>query len=124
VPTGGTARQILHKVSGTDYDTAWVDRDAEYSLTDASTVAINWNNGNAQYLEAMAGDRTLTFANPVNGAFYSLRLKSSGGSRTPTFPTVTWLVGSAPGAVASGKNLIVGLWRSNGVYYGVYKVEA
>ncbi len=60
---------------------------ALYTLTDGATIAVDWNNGNAQQV-TLGGNRTMTFANPVAGARYLLFIKQDAtGSRTLTLPT-------------------------------------
>lgn len=68
-----------------------------YALTDGATVAIDWQNGVNQAV-TIAGNRTLTFSNPVAGATYCVKVtQDSSGSRLLTFPsTVKWAGGSAP----------------------------
>jgi hypothetical protein len=68
-----------------------------YALTDSATIAVDWNNSHNQYV-TVAGNRTLTFSNPVAGSIYSVKItQDSTGSRTITWPsTVKWAGGSAP----------------------------
>ena len=57
-----------------------------YTLTDAATVTVNWNNGNVQYLLMTSGvgaSRTINFTNGVAGGKYTLILKQDAtGSQT------------------------------------------
>ena len=68
-----------------------------YTLTDAATVAIDWNVSQTVELTA-GGNRTLTMANPVAGETYRVTIiQDSTGSRLITWPsTVKWAGGSAP----------------------------
>jgi hypothetical protein len=68
-----------------------------YALTDAATVAVDWNNGNVQSV-TLVGNRTFTFANGQDGARYVLIIKQDAtGSRTVTWPaSVRWATGAAP----------------------------
>ena len=55
-------------------------------LTDGATIAVDWNNGNTQSV-TLGGNRTFTFANGQDGAFYTLILRQDAtGSRTVTWP--------------------------------------
>lgn len=44
---------------------------AAYALTDAATIAVDWNNANVQGVR-LGGNRTITFSNQKNGAIYTL----------------------------------------------------
>jgi hypothetical protein len=68
-----------------------------YTLTDAATVAVDWNVSHNQSV-TFAGNRTFTFSNPVAGETYSVTIiQDATGSRTATWPsTVVWAGGSAP----------------------------
>ncbi|MBF0331636.1 MAG: hypothetical protein HQL17_06835 [Candidatus Omnitrophica bacterium] len=68
-----------------------------YALTDAATIAVDWNNGNLQYV-TLGANRQITFSNPVAGAKYTLVLiQDVTGSRTITsWPAVLWSGGVAP----------------------------
>ena len=69
----------------------------ENVLTDGATVAVDWNLSQNQKV-TVAGNRTLTFSNPVAGEVYSIKIKQDAtGSRTITWPpAVKWAGGSAP----------------------------
>jgi hypothetical protein len=79
--------------------TGWVPYAAvgRYPLTDGATIAVDWTNSNIQYV-TLGGNRTFTFANPLDGARYILVIKQDAtGSRTITWPaTVRWGGGTAP----------------------------
>src|SRR5687768_3871372 len=68
-----------------------------HTLTDGSTVAVDWNNSQNQTLTP-GGNRTLTFANGLAGSTYSLTItQAATGSRLITWPSsVKWAGGSAP----------------------------
>ena len=67
------------------------------ALTDNVTIAIDWFSGAIQTV-TIAGNRTLTFANPTEGACYTLYIKQDAtGSRTITWPAgIVWRGGQAP----------------------------
>lgn len=91
-----------------------------FSLTDGATIALDWNNGNAQYV-TIAGNRTFTFANPISGGRYEIIvIQDATGSRTLTWPTIKWAGGSAPTlTTAGGKADVIALTYINGSYYAV-----
>jgi len=92
---------------------------ARYALTDGATIALDWNNSNVQSV-TLAGNRTFTFANPKDGGRYLIALKQDAtGSRTVTWPTITWAGGSAPTlTTTANKTDLITLVYLNGVYYG------
>jgi len=70
---------------------------------DGATIAIDFDHKHAKtiFVDALGGNRTLTFANPIKGGHYSIKLLQDGtGSRTVTWPssgvTINWSGGSAP----------------------------
>ena len=91
---------------------------AEYALTYAANIEINWNNGSTQYV-VLTGNTTFTFVNPVNGQVYRIRVtQDATGSRTVTWPTITWAGGSVPTlTTTANKSDIITLLYSNGAYY-------
>jgi hypothetical protein len=90
-----------------------------YQLTDESTIAIDWSNGNTQYVALSDVGRTITFSNPVEGEVYRLLIIQTGGSKTiTTWPTIKWAAGSAPTlTITDGKTDIVTLLYANSIYY-------
>jgi hypothetical protein len=90
-----------------------------YALTDAATIAVDWNNGQLQRV-TLGGNRTFTFANPVEGQKYMLFLTQDGtGSRTVTWPTIKWRGGSAPTlSTAASKIDVITLVYQNSTYWG------
>lgn len=91
---------------------------AIYALSDSATIALDWANGNIQYV-TLGGNRTFTFANPVEGNKYMIFLTQDGtGSRTVTWPTIRWRGGSAPTlTTTASKTDIIALVYVNGAYY-------
>lgn len=91
-----------------------------FSLTDGATIALDWNNGNIQYV-TLAGNRTLTFANPKEGSIYKLFLKQDAtGTRLITWPTVMWNNADVEPVLSTAVNRMdeIVLTYVNGVYYG------
>ena len=90
-----------------------------FGLTDGGTIALDWNNSNVQSV-TIAGNRTFTFANPKEGGRYLILLKQDAtGSRTVTWPTITWAGGTAPTLTTTGnKTDIITLIYANSTYYG------
>lgn len=91
-----------------------------FTLTDGATVAIDFDNSKMQQV-TLGGNRTFTFANPLNGATYILLVKQDGtGSRTVTWPTIRWSGGSPPTltTTASKADMIGIVWDGTD-YFGV-----
>ena len=65
--------------------------------TDAATITMDWNIGGAHSV-TLGGNRTIAWANPLDGQFIFVFLRQDGtGSRTVTWPaTVSWASGTAP----------------------------
>lgn len=91
-----------------------------FGLTDGATIALDWNNGNVQSV-TLAGNRTFTFANPVDGGRYSILLRQDAtGSRTITWPgTVLWSGGTAPTltTTANKTDIVTFIWNGTS-YFG------
>ena len=89
-----------------------------------TTVTLDWNNGNVQYIVLANGAQTFTFANPLDGGRYNLILKqpSSGAAGTVSWPgTVLWPSGNIPGlSTANNKVDIISFVydATNTKYYG------
>lgn len=90
-----------------------------FALTDGGTIALNWNNGNDQSV-TIAGNRTFTFANPIDGGRYLIKLKQDAtGSRTITWPTITWKGGTAPTlTTTANKTDFIYLYYDGTSYFG------
>jgi hypothetical protein len=66
------------------------------ALTYASTITVNWQNGNVQSV-TLTGNPTITFSNGQDGGRYILIVKQDGtGSRTVTWSNANWPGGTAP----------------------------
>ena len=116
---------VEHGTDGVHGATARASMDAmpagAYELTDGATIPIDWDNGATQYVVLGASGRTVTFANPVNGAVYRFIIIQDGsGSQTiTTWPTIKWAGGAAPTLSTTAAYIdIVTLLYCNGVYYG------
>jgi len=92
---------------------------AVFTLTDAATIALDWDNGNVQKV-TLAGNRTFTFADPKAGARYMIELIQDGtGSRTITWPTIKWQDGSAPTlTTTAGKTDLIFITWDGTDYFG------
>jgi len=88
------------------------------SNTDAAIVAMDFNNGVNQKV-TVAGNRTLTFSNPVEGATYGIMIKQDAvGSRTITWPsTVKWAGGTAPTLTSTASRTDVVYFMYTGSYF-------
>jgi hypothetical protein len=90
-----------------------------YELTDGATIALDWNDGNVQYV-TLGGNRALTFSNPQDGGRYLLLIIQDGtGSRTITsWPTISWRGGSEPTlTTTASKADFIPVVYINGIYY-------
>lgn len=85
----------------------------QYSLTG---TAIDPANGTIQY-KTLGANTTFT-ESLANGEFVTLMI-DDGANRTVTWPTITWIGGSAPVLQTSGYNVIE-LWQVNGTLYGAF----
>jgi hypothetical protein len=87
-----------------------------------TTVTLDWDNGNCQAITLANGAQTFTFANPLSGGRYILKLKqpASGAAGTVTWPgTVLWSGGTAPTlTVTNNKTDIVTLYYDGANYFG------
>lgn len=90
-----------------------------HQLVDNSIIAIDWSNGNTQYVELSDVGRAVTFDNPIDGEVYRLIIIQTGGSKTiTTWPTIKWAGGSPPTLTTTdGKTDIVTLLYINSTYY-------
>ena len=85
----------------------------QYSLT--GTV-IDPANGTIQY-KTLSANTTFT-ESLSDGEFVTLMI-DDGSAYTITWPTTTWIGGSAPTLITSGYNVIE-LWQVNGTLYGAF----
>lgn len=87
--------------------------EAQYSLTG---TAIDPANGTIQY-KTLGANTTFT-ESLADGEFVTLMI-DDGAGYTITWPTTTWVGGSAPTLETTGYNVIE-LWHVNGVLYGAF----
>ena len=87
--------------------------EAQYSLTG---TAIDPANGTIQY-KTLAANTTFT-ESLADGEFVTLMI-DDGSAYTVTWPTTTWVGGSAPTLGTTGYN-VIHLWHINGVLYGAF----
>ena len=85
----------------------------QYSLTG---TAIDPSNGTIQY-KTLGASTTFT-ESLANGEFVTLMI-DDGAGYTITWPTTTWVGGSAPTLGTSGYN-VIHLWHINNVLYGAF----
>lgn len=85
----------------------------QYNLTG---TLIDPNNGTIQYKTLGANT---TFTHALNSGEFVTLMIDDGNANTITWPTTTWVGGSAPTLETSGYNIIE-LWRVNGVLYGAF----
>jgi hypothetical protein len=89
------------------------------TLTDSSTLTVDWNAGNTQSLTLSTSNSALTFANGQAGADYKLILKQDGtGGRTVSWPAaVQWPGGVAPTLTISANSADVVNFIYDGTHY-------
>jgi hypothetical protein len=88
-------------------------KEQQYSLTG---TAIDPSNGTIQY-KTLSANTTFT-ESLSDGEFVTLMI-DDGTGYTITWPTTTWVGGSAPTLATSGYN-VIHLWHINGVLYGAF----
>lgn len=111
--TGAGATAVLTTTG--IFDTGYYDN----GNSGAGTVAINWTNGMTQKV-TLTGNPTFTFANPISGTYFRLNLIQDGtGSRTVTWPTITWKGGAAPTlTTTAGKTDLCSFFYNGSAYFG------
>ena len=109
---GGSATEIFTvNTGGVTFEKAIEEQ--QYSLT--GTV-IDPSNGTIQY-KTLAANTTFT-ESLSDGEFVTLMI-DDGSAYTVTWPTTTWVGGSAPTLETTGYNVIE-LWQVNGTLYGAF----
>ena len=88
-------------------------KEQTYNLTGTD---IDPNNGTIQY-KTLTANTTLT-ESIANGQFVTLMI-DDGAGYTITWPTTTWVGGSAPTLETTGYNIIE-LWQVAGTLYGAF----
>lgn len=88
-------------------------QEQQYNLTGTN---INPANGTIQYV-TLTGNITLT-ESLADGQYVTLMIDDGAGF-TITWPTITWVGGTAPTLVTTGYNVIE-LWQVNGTVYGAF----
>lgn len=109
----------LYTKAGDDDEVRWIQPRSAESLADGATINIDWEDASTQYV-TLGGNRTLQFDNPVNGGVYVLIITQDGtGSRTVTWPTISWPGGSAP-TLSTGANDVdmFAFVYANSTWYG------
>jgi hypothetical protein len=110
--TAGTGRfTTLNATGKTTFDAEIEEQ--QYSLTG---TAIDPSNGTIQY-KTLSANTTFT-ESLTDGEFVTLMI-DDGSAYTITWPTTTWVGGSAPTLETTGYNVIE-LWHVNGVLYGAF----
>jgi hypothetical protein len=88
-------------------------KEQAYELTGTD---IDANNGTIQY-KTLAANTTFT-ESILNGQFLTLMI-DDGAGYTVTWPTISWVGGSAPTLETTGYNIIE-LWQVAGTLYGAF----
>ena len=84
-----------------------------YTITDGASVDLDPDNGMIQQW-TLGANRTATESLTTG---QSVMLMVSAGSYTLTFPTITWVGGTAPTLAASGYTVIE-IWKTASTLYG------
>lgn len=88
-----------------------------FTITDGASVDIDPANGGMQFW-TLGDNRTATATNFTNGQSITLHV-ADGTAYAVTWPTMTWVGGSAPTLPTTGYAIIV-LWKAGGTLYGKY----
>lgn len=148
IPAGGTAGQVLEKVDGTDYNTQWatpssapvtsvnsqtgavsldfadlVDKTitvCDETVFNFTTSALDGTNGPIQYKTLGSN---VTFTNSMSEGESITLMLADGSGFAATWPTMTWVGGSAPTLPTTGF-AVIELWVVNGTLYGAYAGDA
>ena len=109
--TGGSERMRIDSAGTVQFNSAIEEQ--QYNLTG---TLIDPNNGTIQY-KTLAANTTFTHA--LNSGEFVTLMIDDGSAYTVTWPTTTWVGGSAPILQTTGYN-VSELWRVNGVLYGAF----
>lgn len=109
--TNGTTRLSIDSAGTAQFQNAIEEQ--QYSLTG---TAIDPANGTIQY-KTLGANTTFT-ESLADGEYVTLMI-DDGSAYTITWPTTTWVGGSAPTLETSGYNIIE-LWHVNGTLYGAF----
>ena len=109
--TNGTERMRITSDGTVEFNSAIEEQ--QYNLTG---TAIDPANGTIQY-KTLGANTTFT-ESLADGEFVTLMI-DDGAGYTITWPTTTWVGGSAPTLETSGYNIIE-LWHVNGTLYGAF----
>ncbi len=105
----------LNATGKTTFDAEIEEQQYSFTGTDVDPA-----NGTIQY-KTLSGNTTLT-ESLVDGEYVTLMI-DDGTAYTITWPTTTWIGGSAPTLGISGYNVIE-LWKVNGTLYGAFAGNA
>jgi len=105
----------LNATGKTTFDAEIEEQQYSFTGTDVDPA-----NGTIQY-KTLSGNTTLT-ESLVDGEYVTLMI-DDGTAYTITWPTTTWIGGSAPTLSTSGYNVIE-LWKVNGTLYGAFAGNA
>jgi len=105
----------LNATGKTTFDAEIEEQQYSFTGTDVDPA-----NGTIQY-KTLSGNTTLT-ESLVDGEYVTLMI-DDGTAYTVTWPTTTWIGGSAPTLGTSGYNVIE-LWKVNGTLYGAFAGNA
>jgi len=89
--------------------------EAVYAITDGASVDLNPNNGSIQTW-TLGASRTATASNFASGQSMTVMI-NDGTAYALTWPTITWVGGSAPTLDAT-KYTVVELWKVGATLYG------
>ena len=91
--------------------------EAHYSHTAGSNIALNPANGTIQTYTA---NQSVTFTDSFSeGESMTFMINGANAAYTITWPTISWVGGSAPDISITGYSLVT-LWKVGATLYGAY----
>ena len=114
VASTNTAQTLLLKTLTNPIITGAITEDV-FAITDGASVDLDPGNGTIQYW-SLGANRTATATNFVSGESMTLMV-NDGTAYALTWPTITWVGGSAPILSTTGYT-VVELWKVTTVLFG------
>lgn len=106
----------LDVTGSTTTDSLIVDGSIEEQQYNLTGTVIDPANGTIQYKTLSANT---TFTESLSDGEYVILMIDDGTAYTITWPTITWVGGSAPTLETTGYN-VINVWQVNGTLYGAF----